>query len=215
MDSSQTLFIVVDESGNFDFSPSGTRHLVLSAVATHSPVATAIPILSLRYELLSNHVDVRDFHASADSQHVRNRVLWTISQNNEHACHAITCTKGELDESLRTRESAFAHLAERVLTSALAEKTEVTTRIVLIFDIALPNKERGLVRSKVVPLLKKTTVPFAVYFQSMKHEPIGQIADYYAWAMYVQLERGEERPWLALQGTGQRGITRLKGDRPS
>lgn len=37
----KTLFVFVDESGNLDFSPSGTNHYVLAAVATTNPLISA------------------------------------------------------------------------------------------------------------------------------------------------------------------------------
>jgi len=33
----RTLFIFIDESGNFDFSPKGTKYFILSAVSTLKP----------------------------------------------------------------------------------------------------------------------------------------------------------------------------------
>jgi hypothetical protein len=38
-----------------------------------------------------------------------------------------------------------------------------------------------------------------MYFHSVRTDYNGQIADYVGWAKYVQLERGEERPWNSLK----------------
>jgi len=42
--SMSTLYIFLDESGNFDFSPKGTKYFVLSAVSTLDPVASHAPL---------------------------------------------------------------------------------------------------------------------------------------------------------------------------
>lgn len=36
-ENNKTLFIFVDESGNFDFSPKGTKFFVLSCLSTFKP----------------------------------------------------------------------------------------------------------------------------------------------------------------------------------
>lgn len=34
----KTLYLFIDESGNFDFSPKGTKYFVLTALATFDPL---------------------------------------------------------------------------------------------------------------------------------------------------------------------------------
>ncbi len=50
----ENLFIFIDESGNFDFSNKGTKHLVLASYSTCRPEQNTIDFNKLKYELLSN-----------------------------------------------------------------------------------------------------------------------------------------------------------------
>lgn len=79
-ETTKTLFVFVDESGNLDFSPSGTNQYVLAAVATTDPLFSASELQKLKYEhLKSGDMDVEFFHASEDRQFVRDGVIATIN----------------------------------------------------------------------------------------------------------------------------------------
>ena len=71
----KTLCLFIDEAGNFDFSPKGTRYFVLTCMSTFQPVEERDKILSLRYELLADGTDQEFFHATEDKQIVRDKVL--------------------------------------------------------------------------------------------------------------------------------------------
>jgi hypothetical protein len=45
-----TLHIHTDESGNFDFSPKGSRYYVFAAAWTYHPAALAANLSALRFE---------------------------------------------------------------------------------------------------------------------------------------------------------------------
>lgn len=48
-----TLFVFIDESGNFDFLEKGTRHFVMAGVAALAPLDSAAEMQALRYQLLA------------------------------------------------------------------------------------------------------------------------------------------------------------------
>jgi hypothetical protein len=60
------LFIFLDESGNFDFSPKGSKYWSLTAVCTARPVEGRETLISLLYELAAIVRKTFNF-----SQHVR------------------------------------------------------------------------------------------------------------------------------------------------
>lgn len=75
MEQLKTLYLFVDESGNFDFSPKGTKFFVLSCLSTFYPVAEREKLLLLRYELLRDGFNQEYFHATEDRQEVRSKVF--------------------------------------------------------------------------------------------------------------------------------------------
>jgi hypothetical protein len=84
-----TPYLFVDESGNFDFSPSGTRSFILTILSTTNPDCIGIPLLALRYNLLPSyqcgiHMEEQGyFHASEDTQDVRDHVFGILTIEKE------------------------------------------------------------------------------------------------------------------------------------
>jgi len=78
----KSLFIFIDESGNFDFSPKGTKYFILSAVSTLNPLGKE-RLEEIKYDLMKNGTNLEYFHATEDRQVVRNQVydfmkIWKI-----------------------------------------------------------------------------------------------------------------------------------------
>lgn len=60
-----------------------------------------------------------------------------------------------------------------------------------MFDSALPAKKRNVFLKVIKPRLRGIGVEYQVSFATIKEEPCGQIADYYAWSMFRKLEAGD------------------------
>lgn len=199
-----TLYLVFDESGNFDFGNSGTQYFVLACVGTLRPISSIERLLSVRYQLLREGLAINSFHASQDRQHVRNMALSAISKSRPLQIASVSVRKTETPKSKMTREDLFTSCAIRLLACFMKELyiAEIE-RIVLIFDVALPNRERSHCLGELKKLLKDSGKGFSVYFQGLSSEYLGQIADYVAWSKYVSLERGESRPINQLRAAHQ------------
>ena len=196
---SQTLFIFLDESGNFDFSQSGTRHLVMSAISTTDPSQNLRVLGSLKYELLSSGINIPNFHASEDVQQVRNLVFSNLVNLSITGAKTFwirkddpRCGQGNPLQVYRRFGSAFASWAIRQKKLTQAET------VVLVFDRALSSRERSTFRSATKGLFASFDGGYYVFFHNVHKDFNGQIADYLAWAHYVDLERNEKRPLNAL-----------------
>ncbi len=194
------LFVFADESGNFDFSESGTNHFVLAAVVTAEPVESGNALQRVRYDLLSRGVNLPFFHASTDRQYLRDQVISCIASLNHIAVHTIGFEKSALNREMQNPASLYVS-AGIILGSILkhAVREGEHSSLVFVFDKALSKAQERAFRSGIKPHLAKLGVPFHIVFHNVKYEPNGQIADYFAWARYVSLERAEYRPIEALQ----------------
>lgn len=67
-----TLHIHLDEAGNLEFSPKGSRYFVFAASWTYEPEALAAALTQLRFSLLRDGHDLDSFHATEDKQSHRN-----------------------------------------------------------------------------------------------------------------------------------------------
>jgi hypothetical protein len=71
-------YILLDEGGNFDFSPKGTRFFTLTSVTKVRPFQIAPVLDHLKYDLIETGLDLEYFHASEDRQPVRDQVFTAI-----------------------------------------------------------------------------------------------------------------------------------------
>ncbi len=77
---SRYLYIFLDEGGNFDFSPSGTKYFTLTSITKTRPFQIAPILDSLKYDLIETGLDIEYFHAAEDRQAVRDMVFGAIQQ---------------------------------------------------------------------------------------------------------------------------------------
>lgn len=194
-----TLYIFLDESGNLDFSKTGTRHFVLAAVAALVPLDSSKPLQQLKYSLLSKGIDLQHFHASEDKQQVRDQVFAVINDLKSMTAHYIYADKSKTQPQYQVTAQFYGLLGKTLLkyifNGQLATQYD---QIVIIFDKNLTNKEQGVFHKMVKPELKKSGKPFHIYFHQTLSDFNGQVADYFAWAQFVFLERGEKRPLQAV-----------------
>ena len=97
----KTLYIFIDESGNFDFLPSGTKYFILTALSSVTPFSIGSPLLDLRYQLLpeyrcgANMEKNGYFHASEDIQSVRDMVFSILSSGEGVRVDSVIAQKNK------------------------------------------------------------------------------------------------------------------------
>ena len=199
-----TLFVFVDESGNFDFSDKGTKHFVMAGVAALAPLHSAAEMQALRYQLLAEGIDVPSFHATEDKQFVRDRVFSTFESIKNVKAHAIYGDKHLAAPRLQSDSQLHALFGGALIKYFLKVfDSSDYKRVVVVFDQTFPKGKQGHFHKVIKPELKALKKPFHIYFQKMATDMNGQIADYIAWSKFVQLERNELRPWRSLTFTLQ------------
>lgn len=199
--SSKTLYVFLDESGNLDFSAKGTRHYVLAAVVTENPLATSQELQDLKYEHLRNDTDTTYFHASEDKQSTRNDVINRLQRmTNTLNVHYIHAQKNKTYPALQNTADFYGKLGTTLVKFIVTWRTDNYNKVVIVFDKALTNKEQKAFLSQIKPELKRLGKPYHIYFHQTLLDFNGQIADYFAWAKYVSLERHEQRPITSLSG---------------
>lgn len=191
------LYVFVDESGNLDFSEKGTRFYVLAAVTALFPLDSSNALQDLKYQLLANGVGGQEFqyfHASEDSQEIRNKVFGEITKMENIKLSYITAEKIKTDIDYQGYKF-YGLLGFRLIQELLKEYCNSEyEKVIIIFDQALTRKEQDSFLKKVKPQLKSLRKAYAIYFHRTMSDFNGQIADYCAWAKYVSLERNEMRP---------------------
>lgn len=191
-----TLFIFIDESGNFDFSSHGTHHFVMAGIASVEPIESHLKLQSLRYSLMSIGHDIAEFHATEDKQIIRDAVTESMNQMPTIETHVAFGEK--IDSELKSKKiSEFHFLFSREIIAQLLRKFDSypIRNVVVVLDKAFTKKIQGDVRAKLKHHLKTHNMSFHIYFQPVKTDTNSQIADYLAWAKFRELERGDSRSW--------------------
>jgi hypothetical protein len=198
--SAAVLYLYVDESGNFDFSPGGTKFFVMTCVAVSRPFPVQHRLLDVRYDQLESGLDLQYFHASEDRQVVRDEVFGAIVEEmSEYRAYSVVIRKSRTDPSLRAPESlyplAFEWLMKYILPRRCGE--EVETIVVITDDLPERNKRRAM--EKGVKMALKPLIPpdkrYHLYHHQSRTDINLQIADYFGWAVYRKWENDDSRSY--------------------
>lgn len=216
-----TLYVFMDESGDMVFSEKGSQHFVLSAVLTETPHVSAAVIQGLKYQQMAKGSDQFEFHATENSKGTRKVVAETICSIDCIRVHSLWVDKAYAHYSKQDKVSLFSLFGKamgRFLAASVGHKYE---QIIMVFDSVLTKKEQGAFKRAVVPQLRPLGVPFRLLFHPVKSELNGQIADYFSWSLYRDLENGDLEPRRQLAGIQwtnfnlfQNGHTRYWDRRP-
>jgi hypothetical protein len=212
----KTLFIFLDESGNLDFSPKGSRFWSLTALCTFEPVHGRESLLHLRYGLADEGIGLECFHAAEDKQEIRDRVFECIHlMPDKFQVHAIIAEKRKTHPSLYRRhilkksgkklgmklvrdESPFYDRVCRVLLRYIFDlpRFSYAEKIVVVLSSIFNKEKHSAIEGTLKSYLKECTKkPFAIYFHQNKADLNCQIADYCGWAIAIKWERQEFRSY--------------------
>lgn len=217
----KTLYLFIDESGNFDFSPKGTKYFILSGLITADPISKREALVKLRYKLLTEGIDQEYFHATEDLQAVRNQVYaFLASLGNSYEVRAVAARKNKTNPVLY-KESYVKkkRLIERVTGMGLYRKlcecllqyifngklNHIDKIIVVLGSLYVGEKKKIILRTlkhflkKIFPKETFPNFSFEIYSHQTCADLNCQLADYCCWAISVRAERGEERPFEVIK----------------
>lgn len=224
----KTLYIFIDEAGNFDFTPTGTKYFVLTSVTTTHPLKDREKFSELRYSLLRNGVNQELFHATEDRQEVRDMVFATLGKLNDIEVDSVVAQKNKANPSLyieiqsrkvHRKPNEILRISDVIKTKHSGEKiykllsqtllqyifrryeplTNINRVVVILGSIFHKEKREFVLKSLKQYLKQKTEKPFYVYFHKAEADINCQLADYCGWAIYVDVERGEGRPLQSIR----------------
>lgn len=214
----RTLYLFIDESGNFDFSPKGTKFFTLTALATFDPNIYRDKLINLRYDLLSMGTDQEYFHASEDQQRVRDKVFEVlVSINDTIEIHSIIAQKNRVHSSLYkesyrkgstliTRATGirlYQKMCQTLLKYIFNGKGSHVDNIVVVLGSLFVGEKKKTLLQTLKQYLKENFpgIPFEIYSHPACTDLNCQLADYCCWAIYTKWERGERRSYEIIKPT--------------
>lgn len=207
-----TLFLFLDESGNFDFSPRGSRYRSLTALCTMAPVLGRGSFLTLLYELASAGEGQEFFHAAEDNQSVRDKVFGCIGRlMDDCEIHCVIAEKSKANPALyktaKVRKGKIVtsvepyRFYERVCRTLLKyvfnrPRYRSADTIVVVLSSLFTRQFHGAIARLLRSYLKmETSAKFHIYFHCTKADLNCQIADYCGWAIARKWESGDTRSY--------------------
>lgn len=195
----KTLYILIDESGNFDFTSSGTKYFVVSGYLTTNPSDAVVDLYTLKYRLLSLGYEQECFHATEDKQFIRND-MYNIITKSDGKYAFVYSEKSILPKDLQNKKDLYTLCIKKLIISILdKEKQNTYESVVVVMDKILSSHEKSHFYKIVRPELKKFNIQFNIYFFQTKSDCNAQLADYGSWARFVSLEREENRPFNQIK----------------
>jgi len=207
------LYVFLDEGGDLNFSPTGTRHFTLTSVLVERPFPVDGPLIDLRFDLVEGGLDIQHFHAAEDRQATRDLVFAVIREAlPRFRVHATIVEKRKVEPSSRgdTRfyPEVLGHLLRHVFNST--DLTNVS-EVIAITDRLPVNRKRQAVE-KAVKVVLTSMLPRAVRYRVLHHDSRSamglQVADYFNWAIFRAWERMDTRSLDLMRGAvcSQRAI---------
>jgi hypothetical protein len=198
------LYVFVDESGNYDFSPTGTKYWVLTSFTTTDIRQGLIELYELKHRTIGEGTDIEKFHAAEDRQAVRDLVFPIIANLGDARVDSVIVDKRKAAPSIRPLRRFYPMMVESLLKYPFDQRGIDVSRFAKVFIFM----DRASARASEREALKKAVkeylarylreVPYVICMHSSASHHCLQIADYLCWAMYVKWERNETRPYQTI-----------------
>jgi hypothetical protein len=193
------LYVFIDEGGNLDFGPSGSRFFSLTSVIIPRPFPYEAQFTELRFDLLHT-ADIEYFHATEDRQAVRDRVFGIIQQHL-HCLRVDTLLveKSKVYPSLSPDSRFYPHVLGEHLRHLIAQlPPQSYSSIIIITDHIPINRKRQAVEKAVKETLA-ATLPATITYRVLHHDSKScaglQVADYINWAILRYADRADARSY--------------------
>lgn len=193
--------VFADESGNFDFSRTegASRYFILTTIScVRYDVGDAL--LALRRDLAWAGLGLAsEFHATTDSQAIRDRVFDTIR------CHtfridATVLEKAKAAPGERSTDEAFYGTAWRQHMAVVARETAAGDQMLVVSAALGTRRKRSTMHAAVQDAVRDASPATEVRVASWdaQSDPCLQVADYCCWAIRRKWEMGDVRSYALI-----------------
>lgn len=199
----QSLYVFIDESGDFVFTSKGSKYYVITAIITENPSEAFEEFTALKFALLSKEMfpelsqEYREenisnsFHATEDKKVVRNEVFKIISTMKSIKAHAIVVRKNMTNPRLYPPEKFYTKISSYLIS--YIQKTYKFSSLCVLFNGSPIKKLRRAMLKGVKKEIARNNInkEYNIYFPNSSTERMFDVADYICWAISRKWTRGE------------------------
>jgi len=203
------LYVFIDESGNFDFSPRGSRYFVLAAVVTEDPVQGVDALLRWRHHVLAggggppavrNPRDCTYFHCSEDEQYTRSGVFSIIASLHVEI-HSVVVEKSKAKPSICEQHVFYQRAFRSVVPSIVRRRKPARDVHIFVSQVGVRSKKSAIVAALKETLNRsKLAGSYRLYFHPNHSHHMLQVSDYVCWAIARAWEHGDRRSYTTVAG---------------
>ncbi len=194
-----TLYIFLDEGGNFDFSNNGTKYFTLTCVSMYRPFSLHTDLDTYKYDLIEHRIkpriELEYFHCADDNRHVRNRVFSKLAETvPQNRVDSVIVEKRKTGPALQPPEKFYPTMLGFLLRFSVQQVVDTVGEVVVITDSIPVAKKRKAIEKGVKSNLAKmlpANVPYRMMHHSSRAHYGLQVADYFNWAILRKWEHGD------------------------
>ncbi|MCK9502337.1 MAG: DUF3800 domain-containing protein [Acholeplasmataceae bacterium] len=191
------IYIFLDEGGNFDFSPRGTKFFTLTSVLKRRPFNIYGQLTELRFDLIENGLDIEYFHAAENKQAVRDKVFEVIKNNADRLLvDSVVVEKRKTGPALQPPEKFYPRMLGYLLRYVVERIREDYSELIVITDVIPVEKKRRAIEKAIKQTLSSmlpNSMQYRVLHHASKSSASLQVADYCNWAIFRAWERSDRR----------------------
>lgn len=196
----RVLYLYFDESGNFDFRPSGTPYFLMTCAATFRPFNVGGVLTNLRYDLIEHGKCLEEFHACEDKNDVREYVYDVLSiEPQSFRVYSAIVHKAAVPEQFRTAKDIYSKVFAVLMDEVYKRECNGNVEKVIAITDNLPKDAK---RSQVTRPLKRymkqlfqdSNIPYQLLHHKSCSDPNLQAVDYFYWAAHRDLTQNKTWP---------------------
>lgn len=196
--SDECLYVFLDEGGNLDFSPSGTKFFSLTSVCKVRPFIASHILGKYKLDLIEYGLDFEYFHCANNNKYVRDKVFRIIKDNIYGLrIDSLLVEKSKTGTSLQDVNQFYPRMIGYLLKYVMNNLALHDFKEVIVITDKIPvNKKKDAIE-KAVKITLKSMLPKACRYRILHHSSMSnvglQIADYCNWAIFRKWECGDLR----------------------
>ncbi len=205
--SNRPLYVFLNQGGNFDFSPSGSRFFTLTALRAQRPFTFEWPLHELRFDLIESGLNLEYLHASNDRQAVRDEMFRRVvlPHLSEFRAEILVVDKASIPTESQQVSVVSPWFVGLLMSQVIHSVGHTDWPEVIVITDRVPVARKRAVIEKAVKTRLAQRLPDGVCHRPLHHDSKSsgglQIADYINWAVYRRWTSGDSRSSRLVQAS--------------
>lgn len=202
----EPLYIYMDESGDLNFSPTGTAYYTFTIFVSLGFPNWVNALDYYRHQLAQSGVTLTRFHATENKQPVRDEVFKILCTNLGKEClECLIVEKAKTVPPYQEPVKFYSKMVGWLLRYRLHNLNPAVVEKVVVITDRLP---AGKIQARALEKAIKAELAPVRYWGNIRHEIFHepseshgglQVADYCNWAIYRKWSRGDLRSYELIQ----------------